>query len=466
MSTSDFNGFNRKTFLKKLGLASAAVVSGPFIMGKGKSTSYQLEARRHSSKKISPNDHVNLGLIGAGGMGQGNIATALQYDGFKIVAACDLYDSRLTRCKERFGEDIFTTMDYLELLDRDDVDAVVIGSTDHWHDLHAIHALEKGKPVYLEKPITQTIDEAHNVIETEQRTGTPLIIGSQWTSSIIYEKVRELYLAGEIGELNYAEGYTDRFTPRGAWQYSIPPNATTENVDWETFRKDLPNIPFDPKHFFRWRNYDDYGTGVAGDLFVHHFSGMHMILNSKGPDNIYATGELRYWKDGRDAEDVVLGLFDYPKTENHPAFNMSLRVNFADGSGGGSSIRLVGSGGEIQFSANNLILRKSKMPDEPGMRIGDFSEATRNDFEKHYRQQYPEQRANVIEPGEFEYRAPAGYNARFDHFMNFYRAIREGQKVLQDGTFGLRAAGPALLASDSLRENKPIRWDPAQMRVL
>ncbi len=466
MSQNNNNGFTRKTFLKKLGAASAAIASGPFILGKSKSLSYQLEARNHPVNKISANDHVNLGLIGAGGMGQGNVATALQYNGFKLVAACDLYDSRLTRCRERFGNDIFTTKNYHELLDRDDVDAVIIGSTDHWHDLHTIHSLEKGKPVYLEKPITQNIEQAHKVVEAEKSTRVPLIVGSQFTSNIIYEKVRELILAGEIGELNYAEGYWDRFSQRGAWQYSIPPDVNTNNVDWEAYRKDLPQIPFDPKHFFRWRNYDDYGTGVAGDLFVHLFSGLHMILDSIGPEKVYATGGLRYWHDGRDAEDVVLGLFDYPKTNNHPAFNLSLRVNFVDGSGGGSSIRLVGSGGEIQFSGRNLILRKAAMPEEPGMSIGDFSEATREEYEEYYRKKYPERRARVIEPSEFEYRAPDGYNDRYDHFVNFYKAIREDQKVLQDGTFGLRAAGPALLANMSQRQKQMIHWDPAGMKVV
>lgn len=466
MSQSNNKGFNRKTFLKKMGYASATIASGPFILSNRKSHSLQLEDRHHSAKKISPNDHVNLGLIGAGGMGQGDIATALQYYGFKMVAACDLYDSRLERCKERFGDDIFTTMNYRELLNREDVDAVVVGSTDHWHDLHTIHALESGKPVYLEKPMTQTIEQAHKVIKAEQSTGVPLIVGSQFTSNIIYEKVRELILAGEIGELNYVEGYWDRFSPRGAWQYSIPPNVNTNNVDWEAYRKDLPIIPFDPKHFFRWRNYDDYGTGVAGDLFVHLFSGLHMILDSIGPERVYATGGLRYWQDGRDAEDVVLGLFDYPQTESHPAFNLSLRVNFVDGSGGGSSIRLVGSGGEIQFSGRNLILRKSALPEEPGMSIGDFSEATRKEYEEYYRNKFPERRASVIEPGELEYRAPDGYSDRYDHFVNFYKAIREGEKVVQDGTFGLRAAGPALLANMSQRQKQMIHWDPAGMKVV
>ncbi|MEX1063664.1 MAG: Gfo/Idh/MocA family oxidoreductase [Balneolaceae bacterium] len=468
MSQSENRDFSRKSFLKKIGTASAAVISGPFILGKSKSkpSVHQLGPEAGRPEKMSPNDHVNLGLIGAGGMGQGNVATALRYSGFKITAACDLYDSRLIRCRERFGEDIFITRDYGDLLDRDDIDAVIVATSDHWHDQIAIDALEKGKAVYLEKPVTQHVEEAHNVLDAERRAGVPLMVGSQRTSNIVFEKAKELYRSGEIGELNFVEGYWDRFSAMGAWQYSIPPGVTTDQVDWIRFRKDLPVIPFDPKHFFRWRNYHDYGTGVSGDLFVHLFSGMHMILDSTGPNQIYATGGLRYWDDGRDASDIMLGLFDYPETDSHPPFNLSLRVNFADGSGGGSRIRFVGSEGEMQLSWSNLIVKKSRLPDRPGIRTGDFGEQTRKEYEEYYTARYPETRARVIEPAESEYRAPDGYNDRYDHLVNFYEAVRNGQPVLQDGSFALRAAGPALLANVSQREKRVIHWDPAEMNVV
>ena len=466
MSNSDKRGTSRKNFIKKAGLTSAALFTAPSILATGKKSSVELPLTNRDEKKRSVNDRVNLALIGAGGMGQGNINIATRFDGFEIVAACDLYDSRLTRCKERFGDHLFTTRDYHEIIDRSDVDAVVVATSDHWHDQIAIDAMNSGKAVYLEKPITQHVDQAYRVVGAEKQTGMPLIVGSQRSSNIVYEKAKELYEAGEIGKLNFAEAYWDRFSAMGAWQYSIPPGATEQNVDWRRFRKDLPQIPFDPVHFFRWRNYSDYGTGVSGDLFVHLFSGLHMIVDSYGPERIYSTGGLRHWHDGRDAADVVLGLFDYPETDNHPAFNLSLRVNFADGSGGGSLIRLVGTEGEIQLGWNRLVLKKSRMSDEPGMSIGDFSQETREEYEKYYREKYPETRARIIEPSEFEYRAPDGYSDSYDHFVNFYRAIREGADILQDGEFGLRAAGPALLANQSLEENRIINWDPVSMEVL
>ena len=182
-------------------------------------------------------------------------------------------------------------------------------------------------------------------------------------------------------------------------------------------------MPFDPKHFFRWRNYDDYGTGVAGDLFVHLFSGLHMITGSLDPQSVMATGGHRHWFDGRDAEDVMLGLYNYDETEAHPNFTLSLRVNFADGSGGGSSIRLVGSEGELVLGWDKLNLRTSKMSDKPGFTIGDFSEAVQDDFLKAYEERYPEQRESIIEPSEFVYRVPEGYNDRYDHVGFFFDSM-------------------------------------------
>jgi predicted dehydrogenase len=456
---------SRKSFLKKAGIGAAALMGVPLITKKASARSFQLSREEAFPGRFSANDKINIASIGSGLMGQGNVRTALEVNGTKLVAACDLYDSRMKRCQELWGDEVFTSRDYREILDRDDVDAVIISTTDHWHEKIAIDAMEAGKPVYLEKPVTQTIDEGHNVIEAEQRTGVPLIVGSQRTSSILYEKARDLINEGEIGELNFVEGYWDRRSAVGAWQYSMPPSASPENVDWERYREGMPDMDFDPKHFFRWRNYSDYGTGVAGDLFVHLFSGLHMMADTKGPNRVMGTGGLRYWHDGRDAEDVVLGLYDYPETDTHPAFNLALRVNFADGSGGGSQIRMVGSDGVIDIGWNTVTLRKWQQPRDPGMSIGDFDEDTQKEYEEYYAEKYPETRAQIIDPNEFVYRAPDGYNDRYDHFVNWFKAIREGENILQDSAFGLRAAGPALLTNTSLAEKRSIDWDPEAMRA-
>ena len=107
----------------------------------------------------------------------------------------------------------------------------------------------------------------------------------------------------------------DRTDALGAWQYTMPPNVEPKDLDWNTFLGDAPKRPFEPVRFFRWRNYKDYGTGVAGDLFVHLLTGLHTVTGSMGPSSIYALGDLNYWKDGRDAYDLVTALLNYPKTD-------------------------------------------------------------------------------------------------------------------------------------------------------
>ncbi len=456
---------NRKSFLTKIGAASTALVGLPFIKTQASADAGVLHYEKRSAG-YSANDQIQIALIGTGWMGQVNGNTASELPGIKITAACDLYESRIRRCKELWGDDIFTTRDYREILNRDDVDAVIISTTDHWHDIQAIDSLNAGKAVFLEKPMVQHVDQAYAVLDAEKKTGNVLQIGSQLTSDILYLKARDMVRNGEIGKLVLVEGNFDRHSAEGAWQYSIPPGVTAEQVDWDTYLRDLPYREFDPKQFFRWRNYREFGTGSSGDLFVHLLSAVHLVTDSMGPSTIMATGGLRYWHDGRDVPDVMLGMLDYQETESHPAFNLALRVNFIDGSGGGVTIRFVGSEGEIVVDWTNVRLRKATMDKRPPVTINDFSSETREAFQEYHRANYPEPPPSVIPPSEFVYNAPEGYDSRKHHFENFFDSIRNNTPVYQNGTVGLRAAAPALLSNESYHEKRIINWDPVSMKVM
>jgi predicted dehydrogenase len=281
----------------------------------------------------SANDRIQIALIGAGGMGTEDALASLSQPGVELVATADVYEGRLTRAKERWGNQVFTSRDYREVLARPEVDAVIIGTPDHWHAQMAVDAMNAGKDVYVEKPMVQKIEDGKRVIEAQKKTGRVLQVGSQRVSSIVYQKAKELLKAGAIGKVNLIEAWWDRNSAQGAWQYSIPLDASPQTVDWDRFLGSAPKRPFEPIRLFRWRNYQDYGTGVAGDLFVHLFSGMHHIMDTLGPTRVFSTGGLRYWKDGRDVPDIMLGMCDYPETAAHPGFTLALRVNFKNGSG-------------------------------------------------------------------------------------------------------------------------------------
>ncbi len=459
---------SRRSFVKKFaaGAIAAGILPKQMIANAQKVTVIDYEREQ---KKYGPNDKIRVAAIGLGIMGFNNCRTTVKVPGVELVATCDLYDGRLVRSKEVFGNHLFTTRSYREILERKDIDAVIISTTDHWHDHISIAAMQAGKAVYCEKPMVQHLDEGKAVIEAQRKTGKVLQVGSQGVSSIVQLKAKEMFASGVIGQLIAAEGWNDRQSAGGAWQYSIPTDASPKTVDWDNFIGDAPKLPFDANRFFRWRNYRDYGTGVAGDLFVHLFSGLHNVTGSAGPDRIFATGGLRYWKDGRDVPDLVQALFDYPETKTHPAFNLQLRVNFTSGDGGGQKTRLVGTDGVIELRGESVVLTRHKVDTVPPMGGWDsydtFSSAQQKDFETWYKAKYPGLPPIIQEPAEEIYAAPEGYDDHFDHHSNFYNCFRNNVQPVENAVFGMQAAAPSLAANLSYFEGKVVRWDPVAMSM-
>jgi Predicted dehydrogenases and related proteins len=222
---------SRRKFLKNFGTAS-------LLMPLSSLAAYNEEEIEKRiipyEKKFSANDTIRLACIGMGIMGFGDVKTAIQVPGVEFVAACDLYDGRLERAKEVFGKDLFTTKDFHKILDRKDIDAVIIATSDHWHDHISMEAMRKGKAVYCEKPMIHHINEGWPVINVQRETKAIYQVGSQSVSSIASAKAKEFYKAGEIGKLNCIEASTDRQSALGAWEYTMPPDASTKTVDWET----------------------------------------------------------------------------------------------------------------------------------------------------------------------------------------------------------------------------------------
>lgn len=450
----DFLDSSRRNFIKKLAGSTAAVAVGSNVFGAERAENYVEFLRRGP---ISINDNINIALIGAGGMGTEDVKTALAVPGTKLVAACDLYDGRLKDAKTKWGSDIFTTRSYKEILNRKDIDAVIIATPDHWHKQISIDALKAGKHVYCEKPMVHSIDEGPSVIAAQKQSGKVFQVGSQGVSSLGNEKAKQLLKDGAIGQLNYAEGFWARHSPTGAWQYPIPKDASPQNVDWDTFVSNTTKRSFDPTRFFRWRNYTDYGTGMSGDLFVHLFSSLHFITDSFGPNKVYSSGGLRYWKDGREVPDVLIGIFDYQQ-QQHPAFNLSLRCNFVDGTSGTTYLKLVGSEGSMDVTWDTVTLKRNKdvASDDPFF------------IEQMKKAGTPVSgRKRILAPEEYTFAAEKGYmGGPYDHFANFFNAIRTGGKVAEDAVFGYRAAAPALLCNDSYHNNTAILWDPEKMQLV
>jgi predicted dehydrogenase len=445
----------RRNFLKKLGATGAVAALSPLAFSQESTARQFLEREGYQS---SQNDStIRLALIGAGIMGTEDTNTALRHSNVELVAVCDLYKGRLDAAKQRWGNHLFVTQDHHELLKRNDVDAVIIATSDHWHKQISIDAMNAGKHVYCEKPMVHSVKEGMDVINAWKKSGKVMIVGSQGVSSLGNEKAKELLAAGAIGDLIYAEGFWARMSPEGAWQYAIPKDGSEQTVDWKRYISNTNSRAWDPLRFFRWRNYLDYGTGMSGDLFVHLFSSLHFITNSYGPNKISAMGGLRYWKDGREVPDVLLGTFDYPETKEHTGFNLSLRCNFVDGTSGTTYLRIVGTKGSMDVKWEEVVVKMNQttISDDPFLQ-----EQARLRGES-------ETRATILPPKELVYTAQRNWKgAHYDHFGNWFTAIRTGGAVAEDPVFGFRAAAPALLCNDSYFQNKFIQWDPVNMKLI
>jgi len=458
---------SRRQFIKQLGGTSLLLAAGSVpILGSDESKKSQFLYEG----AFGPNDKIRIATIGMGIMGHADTDSALKIPGVELAAVCDLYNGRLVRAKEKYGNNIFTTRDYREILNRKDIDAVIIATADLWHARIAIDAMNSGKAVYCEKPVVQKISDGLPVIDAQKKTGKPMQVGSQRVSSIVYHKAKELYKTGIIGKLNCVEASFDRQDALGAWEYTLPTDGSPITVDWDRYIEGMPEIPWDPKKFFWWRNYKDFGTGVAGDLFVHLLSGIHLLTDSTGPEKIYASGQLCYWKDGRDVPDIMTAIMHYPETKEHPEFQVMLRVNFVSGQGDKGITRFIGSEGAMDMLDNGFQVTHSIMSKAPGIGGWDsfdtYPEAMQKEILNEYNRKYTtEEQKRPVKP-PVNYTAPDEFDEHLEHFRNFFDGVRDGKPLVEGPEFAFRAAAPTLACNDSYFQKKIINWDPLNMKVL
>ncbi|MDR2680872.1 MAG: Gfo/Idh/MocA family oxidoreductase [Tannerella sp.] len=393
---------------------------------------------------------IRIALIGKGGMGTGDANCALRTPNVKITAVCDLYDARLEQAKNQWGN-VFTTKDYREILERKDVDAVIVATPDHWHQPISIAAMKAGKHVYCEKPVIHKVKEARALIDAQKAAGSYFQAGSQGMASLGNRKARQLVLAGFLGKINLIDG---QFTaaPGILGNYPVPGDASEKTIWWKQFIGSAPKHDFDAQRFFYWRNWKDYGTGIAGDLFVHVLASLHYITDAIGPEKVYTTGGIRHYTDGcRDTPDVMLGYLDYPDRHNTGAFTVQLGANYVDGVSkkwGSMNFRIIGSEGSLDVEWDKVTFKSVKEIDMDELKkLDEIGQGI----------DVPEK----ISPKEVVFKAADGYKGgHYDHFLNFFTGIRNKTPLTADVLFGVRSAIPALLCYESYLSGKAIRWDP------
>ncbi|MEP6644741.1 MAG: Gfo/Idh/MocA family oxidoreductase [Acidobacteriaceae bacterium] len=406
----------------------------------------------------SVGERVRFGMIGIGMQGSGLLTSAILLPGVECVAACDLYDGRHTLAKEIVRPDLPTTRRYQELLANKDIDCIVAAVPDHWHKQVVVDAVNAGKDIYCEKPMSHTAAEGVEMVAAAQKTGRIVQIGSQRVSSVICAKARELVAKGVLGDLMMVEGSLGRNDPTGAWEYPPPPDLSPETLDWDTWQGTVPKRAFDPLLFARWRCWKEYGTGVAGDLLVHLISGMQFILNiNQPPKRVMAMGGIRRWKDGRNMPDVHTSLFEY---DGLPVY---MRLNL--GTETPEIYRFMGSKGILEVSENTVTyIPQSGQDTGPSYYAFGFPKALRESYEKKWHEEHDPAPGQEPTAEGTTYHGSSWDDVR-PHLWNFFQAVRTRKPVVEDAVFGHNAALACHLANESYFRNRATYWDAATKTI-
>ncbi|MCC5930247.1 MAG: Gfo/Idh/MocA family oxidoreductase [Cyclobacteriaceae bacterium] len=238
----------------------------------------------------------------------------------EYTAVCDIFTVKAEEAKDTVDNgsahgkkgNAKVYKNWEDLVNAPDVDAVIIATPDHWHAPMSIVAAKAGKHVFVEKPMTHKIQETHELFRVIQETGVVFQVGHQHRQTDSYFKAKEIIDKGVLGPISMVLTHTNRNSPNGAWVYPIHEQASPETIDWDMFLGNAPKVPFNKDHFFRWRKYWAYGTGLNGDLMTHEFDAFNQILGMGIPKSAVCSGGVYFFKDGREVPDVMNVALEYP----------------------------------------------------------------------------------------------------------------------------------------------------------
>ncbi len=411
-----------------------------------------------SSWEVPPSDRVRFGIIGVGMQGSGLLSTAVALPGVECVAASDLYDGRHALAKEIAGPKITTTRRYKELLDNKEIDCIIAAVPDHWHKQVFVDAVNAGKDIYCEKPMSHTAADGIEMVNAAKKTGRITQIGSQRVSSVICAKAKELLASGIIGDMNLVEASLGRNDPTGAWEYPVPPDLSTQTLDWDTWQGTVPKRPFDGKLFARWRCWKEYGTGVAGDLLVHLVSGMNYMLGwNEPPGRVMSFGGILRFNDGRNMPDVQPTLYEYGKIPVYLRLNLGCETP--------EIYRFQGSKGILEVTELTITYYPQTGEDTaPSYYAMSFPHDLREAYLKEWHEQHdPAPGKEPVLEG-YSYKGDSWDDVR-PHLWNFFQAVRSRKPVTEDVVFGHNAALACHMSNESYFRKSAVTWDAASGQI-
>ncbi|MGI8565021.1 MAG: Gfo/Idh/MocA family protein [Pyrinomonadaceae bacterium] len=403
-------------------------------------------ARTVKGRVLGANDRINLGVIGVGGRGTYLIKWATDAGQkpntpAQIVAVSDVYAKRTKAAKETAKCDGY--MDYREIINRKDIDAVIIATPDHWHAPMAIEAMEQGKDVYLEKPMTHTVDEARRVYESVKKTNRIMQVGSNTTSSDQWWKARKAIQDGMIGKLLMSQGSYHRNSKDGEWNWKIdeaagPDGKGDDYIDWKMWLGNAPKRPFNADRFFRFRKFWDYSGGIATDLFYHVMAPLNICWGeAQFPHRVSGNGGIYVFNDGREVPDTFTLTADYAK--GHTVVLSSSMANDMHIPG-----LIRGHEGTI------MMVPQGKFEG----RVDHITVTPQNIAKEKFKEKYGSEEVKLsIEPRE-------------SHMENFLRCVRTRETPVLDALTAYKTMATIGMSVQSYREGRVLYFDERAQKVV
>jgi predicted dehydrogenase len=447
---SEEGSLDRRDFLKTVGATSLTIGAANTAFA-GKSST-----KMTGGRVIGANDRINVGLIGCGGRGSADAQTFARVgqanNSCQIVGVSDVYEKRKREASERHKVNGY--LDYRELIGRSDVDAVIIATPDHWHGKMALDAMDKGKDVYLEKPMVHTNEEAKMLVDTVKETKRILQVGSQTTSADIWWKAKKAIADGMIGQMLMSQGSYHRNSTEGEWNWPIDeaagPDGKGDNfIDWNMWLgsqyKLSPKRPYDADRFFRFRKYWDYSLGIASDLFYHVIAPLNICWDEpQFPTKVMATGGIYVFKEKREVPDTFHLMAEYAK-----GHSLVLSSSMANDTHIPGTIR--GHEGTIVMVDHGMFERNV-----PFITVKPQVKGNKAIGGDQYAQKF----------GTKEIQIPVEQkNMDMLHVENFLACMRSREKPHLDVETGARAVVVINLAAQSYREGKVMYWDEKKWKA-
>jgi predicted dehydrogenase len=370
------------------------------------------------------NDRVRVGVIGTGGRARGLMAQLKTVPGAEITAVCDVYEPRLLQAAEIAAANAVKAADYRRLLDNRDIDAVLIGTPDHWHKQITLDAVAAGKDVYVEKPVSHTIDEGVEMIKAIEGSKQIVQTGTQQRSWDHWKLGKEIIDSGRLGQITFVQTYWYQHARAGNYA-----PVAMDKLDWRQWLGSARDQPFRPERFYQWRHFWDFGGGQLTDLMTHWIDVVHWYMNVEAPLTATTTGHnynLKIWE----APDTVSTTLEFP--QNFTAVYLGTYVSRVDDGG----LEFRGEKGTLKIDRARLAFYRDEAPYAAG--------------------------SNTPEPEIFVRSSGDGSVA---HLANWIECVRSRKAPNAPIRVGHQAARTSHLANAALKAGRTIKWNSKTERV-